>query len=477
MARKNASRGHAKHAKAVKRRKKLARRTTKASPSPVTSPARVAPPTRSHPPHRPRVPAPAELWDVPSALALPEQLRRIETFDWQGPSILAMPIEHGRRVVLYLRGPDDTALPTRLCRLPIDQEVAWLSDPPAIREAKSHHVAWAGPPALRGDALVGTLVVYALVSTEEGAVWAPRIPVRIGGGTDEPDVDAGGIAGGALHRDSIDWEWGCYDTHVAAVTGFLDQQVPVLWRVLDGEMLGDGWWVDAIRGPSPVYKFWAVDDLVAHADEAVPQLLALLDEVLDGAVVDPMDHGPLYALSVLAHLGGREAHERLLALARLDRDRFEHLFGTYLTDGFAAALLRTCGGDLTGVRELVADPSLDGYVRGQAVEALAGAVALGHLDQSEVVAHLASLLRPDAAVDPDSYVWTAVVSAMIDLHAVDHQDAMLDFCAAGFVDPMVLDEHSVREGLASEPADLDELRCLELTRGDDVHEWIGWWAF
>jgi len=477
VARKNASRGRAKHAKAVKRRKKLAQRTSKASASPVASPAPVAPPTRSEPPHRPTVNVPAELWDLSSPLALPERIRRVETLDWQGPSILARPIDHGRRVVLYLVGPDDTALPTPLRKLPIDEEVAWLSEPPGTREAERHHVAWEGPPALRHEALVGTLVVHTLVSTEDGAVWAPRVPVRIGGGTDEPDVDAGGIAGGALHRNRIDWEWGCDATHVAAVTGFLDQQVPVLWRVLDGEELGDGWWVDAIRGPSPVYKSWAVDDLVAHADEAVPQLLALLDEVIDGAVVDPMDRGPLYALGVLAHLGGREAHERLLALARLDADRFEHLFGTYRTEGFAAALLRTCGGDLTGVRELVADRSLDGYVRGQAVEALVGAVALGHVDQSEVVAHLASWLRPDAAADPDSYVWTAVISGMLDLHAVDHEDVLLDFCAAGFVDPMVLDERSVREGLASEPADLDELSCLELTRSEDVHEWIGWWAF
>ncbi|MBT3220523.1 MAG: DUF1186 domain-containing protein, partial [Proteobacteria bacterium] len=229
-----------------------------------------------------------------------------------------------------------------------------------------------------------------------------------------------------------------------------------------------------IQGPSPGYKWWAVEDLVHHANEVVPHLIAILDAVLDGAR-DEDDLGPLYALSLLAHLGVREAHPTLLALARLDDDDFEWVFGDYLTEQFDAALLRTSGGELEGIRKLLCDRKADGYIRSHAADALAVATVLGQAKREEVLALLVSQLHPDAARDPTSYFWSGVGTTILDMCGVECEEELIRACETKLIDPMHFDAEYAREVLHEERERFPS-RCEELATTQDVHRWLGWWA-
>ena len=60
---------------------------------------------------------------------------------------------------------------------------------------------------------------------------------------------------------------------------------------------------------------------------------------------------------------------------------------------------------------------------------------LEHLRRREAHDRFLALTRLDAGRFGD--VWTALVSSMPDLHAVEHEDALFGVFAAGFIEPLV----------------------------------------
>jgi hypothetical protein len=239
--------------------------------------------------------------------------------------------------------------------------------------------------------------------------------------------------------------------------------------------------VAAIRGPSPRYKREAVDAIVAHPQETTPHLLAILREVLDDphGYLDRMgaDFDVLYAIALLAHLRAPDAHELLVRIARLPDDVLEPLLGDFLTEYLGNALLLTCGGRTEGLREILRDQAANQYSRSQAAKALVMAVHLGYAERDEVLAFLASLLVPEAA-PVGSYVQTAAVIAMLDLHPVEYKDAFRRAWDAHLIEPVSISWKNIEEDLARAPqaAARELARRCERTQKADVHGWLSGWA-
>ena len=344
-----------------------------------------------------------------------------------------------------------------------------MGAPVHIRHAWIEHVAWSIEPTLDGDVLRGSLVVHALVETEEGPIWSPVVPIEI---SNSGEVRTN-VLGGMLRPEALHIEWGASDTHTQAIADFLEDQRELLLRILSGGPgIDTAWRVRGIRGPSPLYKRWAVEDLVEHSEAVIPHLVAMLEEAVQGAR-DIEDFSSLYSLSILAHLRTTEVHDTLLALARLDADDFESVLGAFLTEQFAAALLRTSGGDLTGIQALLCDRDADGYLRGQAAEALAVAARQGLADRAEVLATLASQLGPKSSSDPESWVWSGVYDAVLALGGVELEEALVEACEYGLLEGVPPDAAYIRESLHSEdpPVELSHLHTTE-----DVHQWLDGWA-
>ncbi|MFH1466616.1 MAG: DUF1186 domain-containing protein [Pseudomonadota bacterium] len=417
----------------------------------------------------------------------------IETLPGPGPSVRAAKFgEHG--FALYRRHESGACVPVSPLDLPLDTMVSWIGQPSDLLEAPPFRVRWLNEPVWRDDDLVGSVVVHDLVEDEEGLWWAPVVSVIVREDTFEDKwcVEAGlGLAEGHLDARGIEWWSGGDSSHVDAVVAFLDRHARALWdRVqradasepveertgADPEQL-----VAAIKGPSPRYKRAAIDALVAHQEAVIPGLLAILDDILAGSPAsgegDEWDFGGVYALVLLAHFRCPEAHDLLIALARrLPTEVFEDAFGGFLTEDFDFALLRTCGGDTSKIRQLILDRAADGYLRSQAADALAGAVVLGYADRGEVLELLAGLLSPDAA-EEGSYLWGGVGSAMLHLYPVEYQDRLVQACHEGLIEPLVFGAEEVVEQIAKGPAHAVEgLRCVEEPGWHDIHSRLAWWA-
>jgi len=368
----------------------------------------------------------------------------------------------------------------------VDTEVWWAEEAPRVGRPRPEAVSWHSRPRWHEGALEGVLVVRDLVEDVEGLVWSPLVPVAV---TRQPEgrwwVDAGeGLTEGELEAEGIDWFSGSDGSHAYVVSSFLGRQARALRALLE-EAPSDGGapdpraLVEAIRGPSPDYKWQAVEALVAHQEEVTPHLLEVLDEVQQGLLEGSFsqdDFSGHYALVLLAHFRCQAAHERLLALARLPVRTFEEGLGGFLSEGFDAALLATCGGSAAGIRELARDRQVSGYLRSQAADALAGAVVLGHAPRGETLDLLAALMTPEEA-DWGDYLWAGVAGAMLSLFALEHEDLMVQACHEGLIEPLLMGPDDIRGMLEVGPAPApSDLQCLERVLGGDLHWWMSWWA-
>lgn len=384
----------------------------------------------------------------------------------------AAPYREGWVALHHRRDDGETELPP-LYEIPLATPVAWAGDPVVLEPPDGGHVGWAREPELVGDVVRGAVAVHALVDGGDGLRWGPVVPFEIRREGRRGVLDAG-ILGGALTDEGVEVTWGDDEPHEIAVAEFLQRFGDVLWRVFEG---GPG--IDtecrirALRGDAMVYRRWAVDAVVAHADDDVPGLLRLLRAV-GGDVPDPLDEGPLHAMVILAHLGVVEAHPLLLRLARLPNRWLYGQVGDFVTEGFAATLLRTSGGELGGIRALFEDPTVDEWVRSVAADALSAAVEVGMAPRAEVVERMAAVLAsPDGFAERGSPVYSAVVNVLEDQRALEWEDRMLEALTSGLVNPSDMSADDVREGLRGARAGAD---CLRFARTPDVHLWIGRWA-
>lgn len=239
--------------------------------------------------------------------------------------------------------------------------------------------------------------------------------------------------------------------------------------------------VDALRGPSPEYKRAAVEAVVARRETTTPLVLDMLREVLadPAGYVERLgdDHDALYALAITAHLRSPEAHAVLLALARIDGEVFDWVFGGFLTEGFDRALFATAHGRSEGLCALVVDRTAGDYLRWQAAEALAMMVAAGQVDRVAVMDLLAAQLVPEAAEGGD-FFWGGIGCTLMDLWPVSHGAAIERAWDSGLIDPILFDRGDIAASIARGPAaGMERLQSLAAqAMTPDPHHWIGWWA-
>lgn len=183
-------------------------------------------------------------------------------------------------------------------------------------------------------------------------------------------------------------------------------------------------------------KIELVDEAIERWGAIVPRLLAHLEMVIadpEGYLDDDHDLLP-YALLLLAHFREERAHPRMLSLFSLPGDVLHDLLGDIKTTALPVFLLRTSGGSLNGIRELVLNHSADEFVRWAAMETLCLAVAAGMAERTEIIDFLKGLLTGEEDV-PGSYFWTGVVHSLCDLYPVEVMDVIRKAYADGLVIP------------------------------------------
>ena len=354
----------------------------------------------------------------------------------------------------------------RMCDLPPDVAVRWAEDPVPLYLATRSLAAWSADPVLGDDGVIrGEVEVHQLIPRDGTPWWRARWPLTVSAGG---LLDVGGVLQGQFEQGRFTW-LACTDPNVAGVGFWLQDELGLLRRMYDGGPGRTG--ADRVRALEPPtrYRYWAVDDVVAHADACVPALLAVLDGILADPTppAKPTCSAP-YAAALLASLRTPEAHERLLKLARLDEETFRHHLPDLAEDKLGLALARTApsGADaIVPFFELIRDPEVSGEVRAQVALGLADLVALGKVDTILVGALLVRLLL----TDPGPWeVASALIDALFMLRLPETERLLAHLVEAKVANPVLFTLDTLPEQMR-EPAVPDPLVC-----SDDPHHWLAY---
>lgn len=225
-------------------------------------------------------------------------------------------------------------------------------------------------------------------------------------------------------------------------------------------------------------KYELVDEALERREEITPHLLAILERMLADpeAWLDEEHDIGSYALVLLTHFEEVRAHRLIVDIFSLPEPLPDELFGDVIGETLPAALLKTCGGSMEGIRELILNRQASDYCRWSACSALSYATVPGIFNRDEVVEFLAGLLHEDQA-DEGSCFWTGVVATLVELHPGSTLEQIRTAYERGLVGddfaPFSHIEERASRGMEDSFADLR--REYERFVPENIHDYIGWW--
>lgn len=136
-------------------------------------------------------------------------------------------------------------------------------------------------------------------------------------------------------------------------------------------------------------------EIIARKEEAIPLLINILKRVRDKPetpFVDSDYFGHIYALFLLAQFRAEEAYPIVLELLSLPDDELYGVFGDMIEAFIGPVLASICGGDVSSIKGMIENESINGYVRAEAVNALAILALDGEIGREELMAYYKGLL-------------------------------------------------------------------------------------
>lgn len=199
----------------------------------------------------------------------------------------------------------------------------------------------------------------------------------------------------------------------------------------------------------------------------------------DSFLDDPTRFDYFYAIYLLAQFRVKELYPLLVDILSLPGDSLEMLFGDALTEDLGRILATVYNGEPEPLMRLIENPEADGYVRGQALYALASLVFHEQLDRAFVVDYMKQLLTGKLRdVNPDMNAH--IIHCCTHLYPEEVMEEIEALYARGEVETFFIDRESVRSTLQS--AKEDVLHRYRQERNyqymqDVVTELQGWAAF
>lgn len=246
----------------------------------------------------------------------------------------------------------------------------------------------------------------------------------------------------------------------------MDEQIT---EILDGFKILDG-----------EYKRELVDKATELQDEITPHLIKILENARDNpeAYLESVDYfGHNYALMLIGHFKETKAHDVIVDLFSLPDDIPDRLFGEIITEDLPAILLRTCGGSLEKIKELILNKGADDFCRISAINALVYAVVEEFESRERVLSFLCDLFT-GTETEPESPFWGFLAMNVNYLYP----DECMETITKAYEDGLIIPGEIRYESFEKTLKDGKE-KCLENLIGiseyrslDDIHQSMSWWA-
>lgn len=223
----------------------------------------------------------------------------------------------------------------------------------------------------------------------------------------------------------------------------------------------------------------ALTVILAHPEEAAPDLLVILENVRNvplGAAVTLNDWSWFLAAYLLAQFRDKQAKAILIEQFSLPAEHVDRLFKDILVEDLPRILATLCAEDPAALRALIENPAVHESVKASALWGYTLLATIGAVDPSEVTTYYAQMFQK--APRRPSYLWTSLVAGAAALHALGLKRDILRAYEEGLLDASA---YSMKEVLAEwESTPEESLKRLAEDSGGlikDVWEEMEYWPW
>lgn len=229
------------------------------------------------------------------------------------------------------------------------------------------------------------------------------------------------------------------------------------------------------------YKRKEIEAAIVQQEEITPHLISVLENVLQNPIkyadYESSYYAHIYAFMLLGHFQTTKAHDIIIEIFSLPDDLPSDLFGDMVTGDLPIVLLRTCGGKIDKIKELILNTNAYEYCRGSALQALSYAVVENYVARQEVLSFYKELFTENVA---------SASSCFHDILAT----CIHDLCPEELIETIekAYNEDLIHSGYIgyedfTEAIKKGKDKCIEDLRVkiqgrqiDNVHDSMSWWA-
>jgi hypothetical protein len=228
------------------------------------------------------------------------------------------------------------------------------------------------------------------------------------------------------------------------------------------------------------YKRDEIDAAIAQREEITPHLIAVLEKVLQNPE-KYADHdcdywAHIYAFMLLGHFCETKAHDVIVDLFSLPNNLPSNLFGDSLTVDLPIVLLRTCGGNIERIKDLILNKSAYDYCRGSALEALSYALIEGYISREEILSFYQELFSLEEP--PESDFHDILATCVYDIYPEELLETIEKAYDDGLINPGYIRYEDFTVILkSSREKCLNRLKAeMQERQLDNLHDRMSWWA-
>lgn len=223
-----------------------------------------------------------------------------------------------------------------------------------------------------------------------------------------------------------------------------------------------------------------------HKDEVISELLEILEYTVKNAKILFKDHKYLIhlpAIYLLAYFREKKAYGGIVQLLSYKDEVVYGLLGDTVTEELKNILASVCDGDINPLKKIIENPSIDEFIRCEALEALLVLLNEEKLKREELVFYYKELMNGKLEKDY-SYIWELLPTCCWSIYPKglinDVEQAIKD----GKIDSFLVDWDLMDTNLKKTPKEvLRELKKNEnyyFINKEDVfllEEWVGGFNF
>lgn len=234
-----------------------------------------------------------------------------------------------------------------------------------------------------------------------------------------------------------------------------------------------------LKSDTAAYPLGPVKAAIAQQEEITPHLLRIVEratENVDRLAEDEEYDGYIFAFYLLAQFREEQAYALIVDFFSTPGDVTLDVTGDVVTEDLPRVLASVSGGDMGPMVAMAKNASLNEFVRAAALGAMVCLFVEGVRSREEVIAVFRDLYRGGLERER-SYVWAALISETIHIHAESLMEDIRRAFADGLVDETAIELDDVDRHMAmDEAAALARLRERNHYRFiDDVIAATGWW--